>query len=181
MSANQHISSQNACVWSRKNGKVSGSQDPNCTSYMTGQKYFQNNRFWGVSNKSQAMIERTQCLAACYIWGSITDQSEFPCNPLSTVESTYSRYMSIRAELDHGEMEELAVLHIRVFWSYESHFPELHFLDSQISMYVAYLGKKWNQDAPWDKGKWLEAMWCAGCSGMFCWKIRPFIWMLLYY
>lgn len=44
----------------------------------------------------------------------------------------------------------------QVAWSDESRFP-LHYVDGQVCD-VIFLGKRWHQDALWDKGKSVKAL-----------------------
>ena len=116
--------------------------------------------------------QNTQCIAVCCIWRYIaTEQSGCPCWPLFSAKSANNVHMRIgtRPQSDGkrwpGLMNHVFFDIMWIVWC----------------VFVTYLGNTWHQNALWEEGKPVEAVWCFGqCSAEKPW-VLPSIWMLLWH
>ncbi len=110
---------------------------------------------WSVPTKDLLMM---------IIWGIchnvVADQSEHLWWPLPTVKSTYNRHASTGTGCWRSRRRSpgsMSPIYFYLMWT-------------AVFVCSVYLGKRWHQDALWDKDKSVEAVWYSGqCSAGTPW------------
>ena len=125
-----------------------------------------------VSELVMALSEMCSKICSCCPRWSLTHRKKHLQNCSSCPLMKAPAMGTWASELDQGAMEEV--------WPDLMNHIFFHITWMSGGMCFAYLGNTWHQDALWEEGKLVEAVWCFGqCSAGKPW-VLPSKWMLIW-